>query len=148
MARDNPVSAGVAIVRFSEGEWRYLLLRAYQHWDFPKGLVEPGEEPFQAAIREVKEETTLEGLDFQWGYMYYETAPYGKHRKIARYYIAQSPEGAVDLPVNPELGRPEHEEYVWATREEAYDLVSPRVHLVLDWLGNIMTSEQGPGRNI
>jgi len=42
----------------------YLLLRAYNYWDFPKGVVEVDESPLQAAIREVEEETTLTGLRF------------------------------------------------------------------------------------
>ncbi|MFC1749114.1 NUDIX domain-containing protein [Pseudomonadota bacterium] len=138
MEKDNPISAGVAVVRRIDGEWHFLLLRAYQHWDFPKGLVEDGEESLQAALREVEEESTLVGLVFHWGYGFYETAPYGKHRKIARYYIAESSSGDVDLPINPELGHPEHEEFCWVTRKRAYELVSPRVHLVLDWITRTM----------
>jgi len=141
MKRENPLSAGVAVVRCVDGEWQYLLLRAYQYWDFPKGLVEEGEAPLQAALREVEEETTLVGLDFRWGHDFCETAPYGKYRKIARYYVAESPCGEVDLPINPELGHPEHEEFCWVTRRRAYELVSPRVQLVLDWLERIMKSE-------
>ncbi len=142
MARDNPISAGVAVVRQNDGEWHYLLLRAYQHWDFPKGLVEEGEQPLQAAMREVEEETTLTGLQFNWGYTFYETAPYGKHRKIARYYIAESATGEVALPINPELGHPEHEEFCWVSHQQAYDLVSPRVHLVLDWVERVMNGDE------
>lgn len=138
----NPVSAGVVILRSMEGEWRYLLLRAYQYWDFPKGLVEEGEEEFAAAKREVEEETTLVDLDFCWGHAFYQTAPYGKYRKIARYYIAHSPAGEVDLPISEELGRPEHEEYNWVTTENAYGLVSPRVRLVLDWAGKLIKDPQ------
>ena len=41
-----------------------LLLRAYRNWDLPKGLVEPGEQPFAAACREVEEETGITDLDF------------------------------------------------------------------------------------
>ena len=96
----NPVSAGVVILRRIDGDWHYLLLRAYQYWDFPKGLVEDGELAFDAALREVEEESTLTGLDFQWGYEYFQTAPYGRFRKIARYYIAESVSGEVDLPLS------------------------------------------------
>lgn len=142
MSKTNPISAGVAVVRQIDGQWNFLLLRAYQHWDFPKGLVEDGEESLQAALREVKEESTLEGLVFHWGYDFYETPPYGKHRKIARYYLAESPEGEVELPINPELGHPEHEEFCWVTLKRAYELVSPRVHLVLDWLIRKMEIEK------
>jgi 8-oxo-dGTP pyrophosphatase MutT (NUDIX family) len=129
----NPVSAGVVVVRREGNGWRALLLRAYQYWDFPKGLVEKNEKPLMAAIREVEEETTLTGLNFCWGEEYCQTAPYGRLRKIARYYIAESDEGDVDLPVSAELGRPEHEEFRWVSFDQAYELVSPRVSRVLDW---------------
>ena len=52
MSPCNPrLSAGVVVVRPSEEGWRFLLLRAFTHWDFPKGMVEPGEQPLEAAIR-------------------------------------------------------------------------------------------------
>lgn len=135
---DHPVSAGVIVVRRHDEQWRYLLLRAYQYWDFPKGLVEEGEETLAAAVREVEEETTLVVLNFSWGHVYKETPPYGRLRKIARYYIAESPAGEVGLPVSPELGRPEHDEFRWVGRAEAYDLVSPRVQLILSWSDTIL----------
>ena len=50
---DQRSSAGVVVVRRSAGGWRYLLLRAYGYWDFPKGEVEPGEDPLEAARREL-----------------------------------------------------------------------------------------------
>lgn len=103
------LSAGVVIVRLIEGKPHYLLLRAYHYWDFPKGLVEPGENPLKAALREVKEETDLNDLTFAWGKEYRETRPYSRG-KIARYYLAQSSTGEVRLPVSFELGRPEHHE--------------------------------------
>ncbi len=126
------LSAGVVVVRRLGEDWRFLLLRAYEHWDFPKGLVESGETPLQAACREVTEETTLTGLDFHWGEEYIETGPYWRN-KVARYYLAESSEGEVGLPVNPELGRPEHEEFRWASDREADALIRPRVARVLKW---------------
>jgi bis(5'-nucleosidyl)-tetraphosphatase len=53
----------------------YLLLRAFNHWDFPKGMVEEGEEPLAAAIREVCEESTIDDLDFAWGEHTTQTGP-------------------------------------------------------------------------
>jgi 8-oxo-dGTP pyrophosphatase MutT (NUDIX family) len=126
------LSAGVVVLRHEPKGCRYLLLRAYQYWDFPKGLVEPGEEPKAAACREVEEETTLTELVFRWGERYRETGPYG-HGKVARYYIAETPQIDVSLPVNPELGRPEHSEFRWMSYEEAMTLLSPRVASVLKW---------------
>ena len=37
------LSAGAVIVRGHGEARRYLILRAYRNWDFPKGRVEPGE---------------------------------------------------------------------------------------------------------
>jgi len=119
-------------VRDSEHAPRYLLLRAYRYWDFPKGMVEPGEEPLAAAKREVEEETTLTSLQFLWGEAYYETEPYGKG-KVARYYLAKATGGEVRLPVNPLLGRPEHEEFRWLPFDAALALLAPRVVEVLKW---------------
>ncbi|MGH8313228.1 MAG: NUDIX domain-containing protein, partial [Gammaproteobacteria bacterium] len=51
------LSAGVAVLREAPAGRLFLLLRAWRYWDFPKGAVEPGETPLQAAIREVREET-------------------------------------------------------------------------------------------
>ena len=61
------LAAGVVIVRESDSGPRVLLLRAYRNWDLPKGLVEPGEQPFTAACREVEEETGITDLDFRMG---------------------------------------------------------------------------------
>lgn len=126
------LSAGVVIVRPQGRQYRYLLLRAYRNWDFPKGLVEQGETPLQAAMREVEEETRLRGLDFRWGTDYCETPPYG-NKKIARYYLAESSEGEVELPISEEIGRPEHHEYRWLPYEEAHALLGDRLKTVLRW---------------
>jgi len=127
------LSAGVVVVRYFDGEPKFLLLRAFNYWDFPKGLLDPGEEPLAAAIREVEEETGLTKLDFRWGHDFRETEPYGSKPKIARYYIAESKEGEAHLPVSPELGRPEHEEFRWMGYDEAKELLVPRVQAILDW---------------
>lgn len=126
------LSAGVVLFRHTAEGCLYLLLRAYQYWDFPKGLVEEGEEPFEAACREVEEETTITDLNFHWGRQYRETGPYA-HGKVARYYVAETRDLAVTLPVNPALGRPEHHEFRWVFYEDARNLLTPRVQPVLDW---------------
>jgi 8-oxo-dGTP pyrophosphatase MutT (NUDIX family) len=128
----NRLSSGVVIVNGAGAQRQVLLLRAYKNWDFPKGLVEAGEEPFEAALREVREETTLHGLIFDWGHEFCETGPYNKG-KVARYYIARSDERDVHLPVNPDLGMPEHHEARWASYAEALLMVSARLIPVLEW---------------
>ena len=120
---------------------QYLLLRAYRNWDFPKGLVEPGEQPLDAAVREVREETTLENLAFDWGTGFMDTGPYNKG-KISRYYIARSDEKRVHLPINPELGFPEHQEARWVRFDTALSMVSPRLVPVMHW-ANATIGAQG-----
>jgi 8-oxo-dGTP pyrophosphatase MutT (NUDIX family) len=141
--KNHILSAGVIIVRGLPAP-RYLLLRAFQHWDFPKGMVERGESPLDGAKREVWEETGLRGLDFRWGHIFQETRPYGPG-KIARYYLAESPEGEVYLPVNPVLGRPEHEEFRWVGFDDAYALVGPRLRPILNWADWLVTHDSRAG---
>ena len=117
--------------RFS-GAWRWLLLRAYRNWDFPKGEIDAGETPLAAARREVAEETTLTDLAFLWGDTFYDTEPYGRG-KIARYYLAESPNGEVVLPVSAELGRPEHHEFRWVDFQAAKKLAPPRLQPIVAW---------------
>ena len=127
------LSAGVVVVRREEpDEWLFLMLRAYRNWDFPKGLVEEGEDPLAAARREVTEETMISDLQFGWGDTFYETAPYSRN-KVARYYVGKTDSKDVTLPVTPELGRPEHHECRWVPLEEALGLASARVKPVLQW---------------
>jgi 8-oxo-dGTP pyrophosphatase MutT (NUDIX family) len=125
-------SAGVVVVRRDGGGWRLLVLRAYRNWDFPKGMVEAGEAPLDAAIRETAEEAGISDLDFRWGEAYRETAPY-RGGKVARYSLAHTTQASVSLPVSPELGRPEHNEWRWVTFEEAGRLLPPRLQPILDW---------------
>jgi bis(5'-nucleosidyl)-tetraphosphatase len=131
------LTAGIVIVRASVDDYRYLLLRVYGYWDFPKGIVEPGEAPIETAQREVREETGLTDLEFRWGERYVETAPY--RNKIARYYLAQSQIAAVTFRINSALGRPEHHEYRWCSYEAARPLLVPRVLSVLDWAHDQVT---------
>jgi 8-oxo-dGTP pyrophosphatase MutT (NUDIX family) len=127
-----PRAAGAVVFRRSERGIQLLLLRAYKNWDFPKGLVEPGENELDAAKREVREETGLAELDYPYGDEFKETLPYADG-KVARYYLAQTDAEKIDLPVSPELGRPEHHEYRWVSFDEAEDLLPPRLAVVLDW---------------
>lgn len=134
------LSSGAVVVRHDGTQFLFLLLRAYQYWDFPKGIVEEGETAIDAALREIEEETTITDLEFKWGMEYKDTGPY-RGGKVARYYIAQTQCVEIELPVNPEIGVPEHQAYQWATLQEAYEIVSPRVATILDWADRILHPE-------
>lgn len=132
------LSAGVVVLRREDDQYFYLLLRAYDYWDFPKGQVEAGESPLQAAVREVAEETTIGDLEFHWGEVYRQTSPYNHGRKVARYYIAETKRQLIELPINPELGRAEHSDYRWVSRSEAVGMVTPRVRAILRWADEVL----------
>ncbi len=60
------VSAGGIVFRRDGARTFFLLIRdPYRNWGFPKGHLEDGEEPASAALREVAEETGLDGLELR-----------------------------------------------------------------------------------
>jgi 8-oxo-dGTP pyrophosphatase MutT (NUDIX family) len=131
------LSSGIVLVRQTEDAWLTLLLRAYHHWDFPKGLVEDGEAAMEAAIREVGEETGIGDVSFDWGDRYIETGPYSRG-KTARYYLASTRQEEVVMGPSPVTGEPEHHEWRWVGFDEAYDLGSPRVRTVVQWARQVV----------
>ncbi|MGB5734465.1 MAG: NUDIX domain-containing protein [Thiohalocapsa sp.] len=151
------LSAGIVPVRVIDDVPHVLVLRCYNYWDFPKGEVEPGEDPWAAAQREFSEETGLgvprrlqrrsEGAQTEHNGQppSVETERYGRG-KVARYYIALAPDGDVSLPISPELGFPEHHEYRWATFPEAHALFNERLRRVLAWAGARLGEEWGEQR--
>lgn len=135
------LSAGVVVARRTATGREYLVLRSYNHWDFPKGEVEPGESPRATAEREAEEEASLRDLDFRWGEHWQETEPYRGRGglKVARYYLAEAPQDVkIHLPVNPDLGHPEHHEFRWLPRDEAAGLLPPRLQSVLAWADRLI----------
>ncbi len=131
------LSCGAVVVRQSGNDWLTIMLRAYRNWDFPKGLLECDEQPREAAIREVAEETGIRQLAFDWGMRYYDTAPYSRG-KVARYYLARTTIETIEMGISPLLGRPEHHEYRWVDFDAAFDLGSPRVRMVVQWARQII----------
>lgn len=127
------LSSGAIPVCYLNHEWFVLILRAFKNWDFPKGMVEKGEDPWTGALREVAEETGITEFSTPWEKTYIETEPYGKG-KIARYYLIQLDHlYEVSLLPNPVTGIIEHHEYEWVSFEEAKKRLVPRLQKVLDW---------------
>lgn len=88
-------SAGAIIFR-KENKKIYYLLLYYEagHWDFPKGNIEKGERPEEAARREIKEETGIGKIKFLPGFK--ETIKYFYKRegkiffKVVVFFLAQT----------------------------------------------------------
>lgn len=135
-------SFGIIPIAFPpRGGPAFLVLRAWSNWDFPKGGAEPGETRMQAARRELAEETGILEFDLPWGEVYMDTVIYGGG-KIARYYPARVEKRRLTLPVSPELGRPEHNEYRWASYERARRLLPPRLTPIIDWAWGLIAGER------
>ena len=129
------ISAGV-IVRDERGEEPvYLCVRAYSNWDFPKGHVEGDETLLQAAMRELEEETSLNFRDVQITGAMAPPVLYKNKKKTAHYFLADRV-GDKDpfLPVNPELGHPENDEWRWMTIDSMVSVFPSRLQNVLSWL--------------
>lgn len=87
------VSAGGIIVRRKSREWQVLRIRdAKGKWTFPKGIIEKGEDPMTAALREIKEEVGIQRLTFLSGlptvtYVFFRD---GIIQKTVHYFLFQS----------------------------------------------------------
>ena len=110
-----------ALVYRKHGDKTELLLikpRFGGHWSFPKGHVEQGENEFQTALREVKEETGLD-IHIQKGFrqcVEYFPKPHVKKQVV--YFLAQA--------VTEDVHRQEEEvsETTWAEIDTAYRMVT------------------------
>jgi len=108
--------AGVIVIRdFLDGQKALLLLNHDGTWDLPKGGMEPGEAPFDCAVRETFEEASIDDLTFDWG-----TQPIVSENLY--FYIARSSQDPV-IRVNPVHGNYEHIQGIWIDPENAVDLL-------------------------
>jgi 8-oxo-dGTP pyrophosphatase MutT (NUDIX family) len=57
--RPNEISAGGVVVRRAAAGYEICLVSDGHYWGLPKGLIEPGETPETAALREISEETGI-----------------------------------------------------------------------------------------
>ncbi len=137
MSLNETLSCGFVLARETDAGCVTLMLRAYHHWDFPKGLREDGEGAIEAAIREVGEETGIQDLHMEWGERFMDTGPYSRG-KTARYYLARTASADVVMGLSPETGQPEHHEWRWVSFDEAYDLSAPRVKSIVQWARQVI----------
>ena len=137
-------AAGIVPVRIVDGQPSFLMLRVWTFWDFPKGRLEPGETKLEAAIRETQEEASIpeDALEFVWGKQGHTTEPFKKGTKVTTYFVARTDFEDIFLPVNPELGKPEHNDFKWVSYEEGKEITNERIGGVLDWAYGLVTGSK------
>jgi 8-oxo-dGTP pyrophosphatase MutT (NUDIX family) len=121
-------SAGGVVVRRLRGRWWVAVIRPGGKpegtWALPKGLISPGDSAEETALREVAEETGIEGrLDGKLGDVKYVYTWDGERIfKIVSFFLVRYSRGRIgDIP-------PEHAHEVaearWLPLEEAPRLLS------------------------
>ena len=128
------VSAGIITSRDVPGKRDYLLLKHANgnHWSFPKGHVEEGENPKETALRELEEEAGLVLQEFPSDFS--RTTSYTFERagqkvsKTVIYFL-----GLISREVKVRLS-PEHLDYVWLPYRDAREkLTYENDKQLLDW---------------
>jgi len=111
-------SAGFLLFRLIENKRLYLLLDYGKHWDFTKGHLEQGENSWEAAVRELEEETGIKTVQRVGNFsrrMFYEFFSPKKGliiRKTVTYFIGQTTCATVKISK-------EHEGYEWLEYDAA-----------------------------
>lgn len=85
-------SCGAVVYHKEQGKINLLLLRHNHggHWSFPKGHVEQGENEYQTATREIKEETGL-SVDFRDGFRHsVRYSPKQDVSKLVVYFLGET----------------------------------------------------------
>lgn len=116
------LSAGGIVLAKTQSIWHVLLIQDMnKSWTFPKGLIEPNENPQEAAEREISEEIGLTNLTYvsTLGTIQYMYRRNGLIRKTVHYFVFQSDTQA---PL-----KPQREEGIsearWVALEEAETLI-------------------------
>jgi putative (di)nucleoside polyphosphate hydrolase len=130
-------NVGIAVCR---ADGRLLALERYDvpgSWQFPQGGLDDGEEPLDAARRELAEETGLSWEDVQLlgehpAWLAYELAPEMRSQTTGRgqvqkwFVVEAGADAAIDLSrVEPRKGHPEFRDWAWLTAGEVLDRAAP-----------------------
>jgi 8-oxo-dGTP pyrophosphatase MutT (NUDIX family) len=121
------ISAGIIIYRKTKDGFKFLILyHGRNYWNFPKGKIESEEKSWQAAVREIKEETGLNRSDLKFDNYFkaYEKFAFWRRLgdknvkvfKIVIFYLAETRKRIVDISE-------EHDGYGWFTYKEAMEIL-------------------------
>ena len=117
-------SCGAVIFRNNNGTREYFLImnkkgNARGHWGFPKGHMEQGENEFETAAREIKEETGLSVVFIGGGREISSYSPRpGTHKDVV--YFLATPKNDAYVRLQAE----EVAEYRWCDLKEAKTLLT------------------------
>lgn len=156
-------SAGVIPFRVArDGGPAYLLIHSAlvrcprARWEFPKGGIEPGETPREAAAREFREETGLVAWRFRDGFersLSYTYVRGGRRRdKTVTYLVAEVLDDSTLARSWEHVEDPAGRWYVWGPRRliSAHLYYAPTRELFAaadEWLrGTISAVDESPGR--
>lgn len=111
-------SAGGVVYKFENGELKILLISTKEGktWSLPKGLIEKGENAKETALREIKEETGIDGkiIDEIGETSYWFSMEGEKYFKTVKYFLVQYTGGQI----NPQW---EISSAQWFSPEEALE---------------------------
>lgn len=116
------ISAGIIIYR-KFPELKFLILyHGRGYWNFAKGKIESEEKSWEAAVREVREETGLKisDLRFKKKFKAYEKFVFQRQKekvfKIVIFYLAEAKKSEVKISK-------EHQGFGWFTYKEAMKIL-------------------------
>ncbi len=113
-------SCGAVVFYNGKSNTRILLVKNNngRYWSFPKGHIEIGETEQETAVREIKEETSLE-VEIKDGFREVsDYCPFGKIRKHVVFFLAQA------FTDNVRIQEEEIAEYIWVDLQQARKLCS------------------------
>ena len=90
MGLNSEISAGGVVLKKISQAWHVLVIKDMNNnWTFPKGIIETSENPLQAAMREIGEETGLKNIKKltnlpEVTYTYYRN---GLRQKTVHYFL-------------------------------------------------------------
>jgi len=112
-------SAGAVVFRKENGKTKYLLIQyCWGHWEFPRGLIEKGENLEETARREIKEEVGIEDIKFipgfkEWIKIFFKLKE-KNIMKIATFLLAETDTEKIKLSE-------EHKDYIWLEHKDALE---------------------------
>jgi len=139
MSDNTPGAAGIAVVKKFDDGWRILGLMSSKKkhlgmYDLTKGMIDPGESQFEAALRETFEESGIKGkdLNFEWG----KRTMSCNDNSICLYIASTKSEP--HIMENPETGHLEHTRADWLSLDEFEKQCIGYLKPVAGWIRNIV----------